>query len=113
MLRIIVNTLKNIGIQETNIITSENGKDGFDKFTKHKEGLNLILTDWNMPIMSGLDFVNKVREIDKDIKIVMITTESGKREVITALKAGVDNYIAKPFSAYLLREKLIPMLKNG
>lgn len=112
MLRIIVNTLKNIGIEETNIITSENGKEGFEKFTKNKNNLNLILTDWNMPIMNGLEFVNKVRNIDKDIKIVMITTESGKREVITALKAGVDNYIAKPFNAYLLREKLIPMLSK-
>jgi two-component system chemotaxis response regulator CheY len=61
-----------------------------------------------MPNMSGLELVKKIRAENKykDIPIIMITTEGGKKEVIIALKAGVNNYIVKPFTPQVLKEKL-------
>ena len=59
-----------------------------------------------MPNMNGLEFVNKIRENNKTIPIIMITTEGGKKEVISALKACVNGYIVKPFTPQLLKEKL-------
>ena len=102
MLRIISNTLKRVG--QENIVTAENGREGLDAF--NKESFDLIMTDWNMPVMDGLTFVKEVRKVNRDIPIVMITTEGGKTSVIEALKAGVNNYIVKPFTPQVLNEKL-------
>jgi len=106
MVRIIVNVLLRIGALKENILTAENGKEGYDVYKKNKEILNFILSDWNMPIMNGLDFIRLVRKEDNNIFIIMITTEGGKSEVITALKAGVNNYIVKPFTPQVLSDKL-------
>ena len=103
MLRIISNTLKRVGY--SNIVTAEDGEFGMAAY-KEQGPFDLILTDWNMPNMNGLQFVQWVRSRDKDIPIAMITTEGGKVEVITALKAGVNNYIVKPFTPQVLKEKL-------
>jgi two-component system chemotaxis response regulator CheY len=72
----------------------------------------MILTDWNMPNMNGLEFVKKLKLSDKtkNVPIIMITTEGGKPEVITALKAGVNNYIVKPFTPQILKEKLTAVM---
>jgi len=102
MLRIITNTLKRVGISD--IVTAEDGQDGLQKY--HERKPDIILTDWNMPVMNGLEFVKKIRDIDSDTPIVMITTEGGKSEVIRALKAGCSNYIVKPFTPQVLKEKL-------
>jgi len=109
MRRIIVNVLKEIGIIKTNIGEANDGKEGFEIFKKDK--WDIILTDWNMPNMNGLQFVQEVRKINKDIPIVMITTEGGKTEVVTALKNGVNNYIVKPFNAKTLKDKLKPLIQ--
>jgi two-component system chemotaxis response regulator CheY len=66
----------------------------------------IVITAWNMPNMNGLEFVKKVRAVNKKIPIIMVTTEGGKKEVIMALKAGVNNYIVKPFDKKTLKEKL-------
>jgi two-component system chemotaxis response regulator CheY len=102
MRRIIANTLKRIGI--TDIEEAANGQEGIEKYNQSKP--DLILTDWNMPEMNGLEFVKRIRRKDGETPIIMITTEGGKREVITALKAGVNNYIVKPFTPQVLKEKL-------
>ena len=102
MLRIITNTLARLGHKD--IVTAEDGLQGLEKFKDDK--FDIILTDWNMPNMDGLAFVKAVRKLNDDIPIVMITTEGGKAEVITALKAGVNNYVVKPFTAQVLKEKL-------
>ncbi|MGJ9178413.1 response regulator, partial [Campylobacter jejuni] len=71
----------------------------WDLLTKN-EDVKVLITDWNMPEMNGLELVKKVRAEKKyeDMPIIMVTTEGGKAEVITALKAGVNNYIVKPFT---------------
>ena len=111
MQRIISNTLKRLGIND--IVLADDGEDGWDKYNqiiKNGEELTAIFTDWNMPNMNGLEFVKKIRKVDDFIPIVMITTEGGKAEVITALKAGVNNYIVKPFTPQVLKEKIQSIL---
>jgi len=106
MRRIIKNTLIRLGIQEKEILEAEDGIEAYEKYIQNKDNIDTILTDWNMPNMNGLELVNKIRKDNKNVKIVMITTEGGKKEVITALKAGVNNYIVKPFTPQVLKEKL-------
>ena len=66
---------------------------------------DLALVDWNMPNMDGITLVRKVRETDKQLPLIMVTTEAEKRRVIEAIKAGVHNYVVKPFTAQTLAEK--------
>ena len=107
------------------IDTHCHGAGGFDTNDAVEDGLkawkllteghyDIILTDWNMPNMNGLELVKKVRSEGTHQKtpIIMITTEGGKGEVITALKAGVNNYIVKPFNAEVLKEKLDGVIKK-
>lgn len=112
MRRIIGNVVQQLGHTKEDFDEAE---DGLKAWKLLNEGqYDVILTDWNMPNMNGLDLVKKVRSEGAHQKtpIIMITTEGGKGEVITALKAGVNNYIVKPFSADVLKEKLDGVLKK-
>lgn len=102
MVRIIVNTLQRNGFRK--ISQAYNGKEALELHKKNN--FDIIFTDWNMPVMNGLDLVKEIRKNDKDTTIIMITTEGGKTEVITALKSGVNNYIIKPFDQTTLSKKL-------
>ncbi len=105
MRRIIKNTLQRLGYED--ILEAEHGLQAWE-IMDSVEGIKVLITDWNMPEMNGLDLVKKVRADGRftDIPIIMVTTEGGKAEVITALKAGVNNYIVKPFTPQVLKEKL-------
>ncbi|MBN2712917.1 MAG: response regulator [Planctomycetes bacterium] len=107
MRRIITNSLKTMG-QET-VVEAGDGIEGLAQL-KANADVGLILTDWNMPNMNGLEFLTKVRETNKDVPIVMITTEAEKQNVVTAIKAGANNYIVKPFTPDVLQEKLNPFI---
>ena len=106
-LRIIGNVVGQLGHEHD---TALDGVKALALYTKNNN-YDVILTDWNMPNMNGLELVKKIREINKKIPIVMITTEGGKGEVITALKAGVNNYVVKPFNAETLKDKLSNVMK--
>lgn len=67
---------------------------------------DLMLVDWNMPNMDGLSLVKAVRQTDKDLPIIMCTTEAEKTRVLEAIKAGVNNYVVKPFTAETMAEKI-------
>ena len=67
---------------------------------------DLVLLDWNMPNMDGITLVRKVRESDKALPMIMVSTEAEKSRVVQALKAGVNNYVVKPFTAETLAEKI-------
>ncbi|MEM9165966.1 MAG: response regulator [Planctomycetota bacterium] len=67
---------------------------------------DLMLVDWNMPIMDGLTFVKAIRTQDKTTPIIMVTTESEKARVIEAIKAGVNNYVVKPFTPDVLSQRI-------
>lgn len=110
MRRIIKNTLSRLGYTE--ILEAEDGAKAWEIMSDKNSGVGILITDWNMPEMNGLELVKKVRgeERYKDCPIIMVTTEGGKSEVITALKAGVNNYIVKPFTPQVLKEKLEAVL---
>lgn len=72
----------------------------------HPGGFDLMIVDWNMPNMNGLELVTKVRQSDKKTLIMMATTESEKDRVMDAIKAGVNNYIVKPFTPEILIDKV-------
>ncbi|MFT5659689.1 MAG: two-component system chemotaxis response regulator CheY [Sulfurimonas sp.] len=105
MRRIIKNTLARLGYKD--ILEGADGVEGWNQMDSNPD-IEMLITDWNMPEMNGLELVKKVRADArfKDVPIIMVTTEGGKGEVITALKAGVNNYIVKPFTPQVLKEKL-------
>lgn len=105
MRRIIKNTLARLGHKD--IIEGADGVEGWSALDSNPD-VDMLITDWNMPEMNGLELVKKVRADSRftDLPIIMVTTEGGKAEVITALKAGVNNYIVKPFTPQVLKEKL-------
>ncbi|MCP4581287.1 MAG: response regulator [candidate division Zixibacteria bacterium] len=110
MRRIIVNTLKRAGFE--NVAEATDGKDALAKLKTDQFGF--VITDWNMPEMDGLTFVNTVRG-DPDFKslpILMVTTRSVKEDIIEAMKAGVNNYIVKPFTPETLAEKINQVLAS-
>ena len=105
MRRIIKNTLARLGHKD--ILEGGDGIEGWNALNSNPD-IDMLITDWNMPEMNGLELVKKVRADSRftDLPIIMVTTEGGKAEVITALKAGVNNYIVKPFTPQVLKEKL-------
>jgi len=109
MRRIIKNTLQRLGFND--VLEAEHGVEAW-QIMERTPDINVLITDWNMPEMNGLDLVRKVRAEKKyeNIPIIMVTTEGGKREVITAIKEGVNNYIVKPFTPQVLKEKLEDVL---
>ncbi len=110
MRRIIVNTLKRAGYDD--VTEAADGKDALAKMQIDK--FNFVITDWNMPNMDGLTFVNKLRG-DPDTKtlpILMVTTRSVKDDIVSALKAGVNNYVVKPFTPDTIKEKINDVLSN-
>ena len=112
MRRIIGNVVQQLGFKKEDFDEAEDGVKAWKLLGESK--YDVILTDWNMPNMNGLELVKKTRGEGEHMKtpIIMITTEGGKGEVITALKAGVNNYIVKPFNAEILKEKLDGVLKK-
>ena len=113
MRRIISKSLIELSIDPEDITHAVDGLDALEKL-KLANSFDLILTDWNMPEMNGLELVNKLRKIPESARtpIVMITTEGNKKDVIEALKSGVNNYILKPFTSETLKVKLLPVLSG-
>ena len=105
MRRIVFNTLKRLGYND--IEEAENGAEALERL-KSVEGVNFVVTDWNMPVMDGLALVQEIRgtpEYEK-IPILMVTTRSVKDDIIEAMKAGVNNYVVKPFTPEVLKGKI-------
>jgi two-component system chemotaxis response regulator CheY len=104
MRRIVKGVLKQLGFN--NIIEAGDGDTALEELKK--ENIGLIVSDWNMPKMSGLDLLKAVRgnEKFKSIPFIMVTAEGQKESVIEAVKSGVSNYIVKPFTPETLNEKL-------
>lgn len=102
--RIIINALAALGFGK--ITEAKDGMEALDKM--EIEQFDMIFTDWNMPLMNGLEFVQTIKTQDrfKNIPIIMVTTRGNKEDIIDALKARVDNYIVKPFTPSHLKEKI-------
>jgi two-component system, chemotaxis family, chemotaxis protein CheY len=97
MRRILVNTVIKAGYSD--VKEAEDGRDGLAKLMAGQ--YDLLMTDWNMPNMNGLELVQAVRleEKLKTIPILMVTTRNMKEDIVNAIKAGVNGYIVKPFDA--------------
>jgi two-component system chemotaxis response regulator CheY len=108
MLRIIRNLLKQIGFN--NVDEATDGKAALEKMQQRRYGL--VISDWNMEPMTGLELLKEVRADDKlrPTPFIMITAESKTENVIAAKEAGVNNYIVKPFNAATLKTKLTSVL---
>lgn len=104
MRRIVKNLLRQLGYEH--IDEAEDGEQAFSKLQNGDYGF--VVSDWNMPNMDGLELLKKVRS-DPDLKelpILMVTAEAEKEKVITAIQAGVNNYVVKPFTGEILKEKM-------
>ena len=96
------NTLATMGL--TDIIEAADGLEALGILETTRP--DLVLVDWNMPKMDGITMIRKVRETDETLPMIMVTTEAEKSRVMEALKAGVNNYVVKPFTAETLSEKI-------
>lgn len=110
MRRIIKNLLKEIGYE--NVDEAEDGDVALDKLKGG--GFDFVVSDWNMPNMTGLDLLKAVRAEAgiKDIPFLMVTAEAAKENIVLAVEAGVNNYIVKPFTAAVLKEKIGKILEK-
>lgn len=110
MLRIVRNLLKQLGFN--NVDEASDGSQAFDMVKKKDYGL--IISDWNMEPMTGLDLLKSIRGSEgasyQNVKFIMVTAESKTENVVMAKQAGVNNYIVKPFNAETLKTKMSAVL---
>lgn len=104
MRRILTRIVEKLGMTVTE---ASNGEEGIDQLRK-LDGAEVVLVDWNMPVMTGIEFVKRIRQDEKlgRQKIIMVTTETEPKQMARALLAGVDEYVMKPFDSGILVEKL-------
>jgi two-component system, chemotaxis family, chemotaxis protein CheY len=110
MRKVIRNLLKQGGFE--NIVEAEDGVAALKVLQSQK--VDFVISDWNMPNMSGLELLKAVRGSDdlKELPFLMVTAEALKDNVVAAVKAGVSNYIVKPFTAEVLTEKIEKIVKS-
>lgn len=103
MRRIVVNSLNRIGFADC--VEAGDGTEALDLFNA---SVDFVITDWNMPTMSGLEFVKALRSRDDGtrVPILMVTTRSVREDIVQAAQAGVNNYVVKPFTPQVLKEKI-------
>jgi two-component system chemotaxis response regulator CheY len=108
MRRIIANTLKKIGCED--IVEAGNGAEGLQQIGAG--GVEFVVTDWNMPIMNGLEFVRQLRGIAAmaQVPVLMVTTNAEHSDIAGAKEAGVNDYVVKPFTPDALKEKMNALL---
>lgn len=110
MRRIILNSLQGIGYSD--VVEAGDGRQALDRF---HPGIGFIITDWNMPVMSGVEFARQLRARPdgQTVPILMVTTRSSREDIIAAVEAGVNNYILKPFTPQVLKEKIDLLLQDA
>ena len=104
MRRIVKNLLRDLGFTNT-----QEADDGTTALPMLQNGqFDFLVTDWNMPGMSGLDLLKKVRADErlKDMPVLMVTAEAKRDQIVAAAQAGVSGYVVKPFTAAVLKEKI-------
>lgn len=109
MRRIIINTLTKLGYSDFH--EASNGREGIERLAGHV--VDMVITDWNMPEMSGLDFIRALRANDatKQLPVLMVTTNAAQEDIVQALQAGVNNYVVKPFTPDTIKDKIEAVLK--
>jgi len=102
MRKIILRSLQAVGVKD--VAEAADGQEAIALFAPGK--FDLVLTDWNMPGMNGLELLKAIRAQDTTIPVIMVTTEAEKSRILEAIQAGVTDYLVKPFQPDALREKL-------
>ncbi|MBI6954789.1 MULTISPECIES: chemotaxis response regulator CheY [Pseudomonas] len=104
MRRIIKNLLRDLGF--TNVKEADDGNTALPMLTS--EHFDFLVTDWNMPGMTGIDLLRAVRADErlKHLPVLMVTAEAKREQIIEAAQAGVNGYVVKPFTALALKEKI-------
>jgi two-component system chemotaxis response regulator CheY len=104
MRRIVKNLLRDLGF--TNTVEADDGQTALPIL--EAGGIDFLVTDWNMPGMTGIDLLKAVRANPKlvDMPVLMVTAEAKKEQIIMAAQAGVNGYVIKPFTAGTLKEKI-------
>lgn len=108
MRRIVVNSLQRIGFNEY-----VEAADGVEALMKFDQSIQFVITDWNMPNMSGTELAKALRSRDdagKTVPVLMVTARSVRDDILVAMEAGVNNYIVKPFTPQVLKEKIDALL---
>lgn len=109
MRRIVKNILKQLGFG--NVDEAENGQEALQKLRADTFGF--VVSDWNMPIMTGIEMLRAIRADEKlkTIPVLMVTAEAQQNNLIEAVQAGLSNYIVKPFTAETMQEKIGKIFK--
>lgn len=102
MRKIVIRALNSVGCTDTT--EAADGQQALAVF--QEQAFDIVLTDWNMPNKSGLELTREIRALGSQVPIFMITTEAEKSRVLEAIRAGVSDYLVKPFTADALRQKL-------
>ena len=109
MRRIAIQMVKRIGYSD--VVEAGDGQEALERLQAEGD-VGLVLTDWNMPIMNGLELVQAIRANPNfaDLPILMVTTRNMKQDIIAAMKAGVNNYVTKPFDPPTIKAKIDKVL---
>jgi two-component system chemotaxis response regulator CheY len=110
MRKIVERSLRQAGLDLQQVLEASNGLEALSMAKNHP--VDLILSDINMPMMDGLEFVRELRSIDaaRRVPVIMVTTEAGEAHVVQALSSGASGYIRKPFTPEQIKERIIPLL---
>jgi two-component system chemotaxis response regulator CheY len=104
MRRIVKNILRQLGLN--NVVEADDGTTAWDVLNRDK--IDFVISDWNMPQMTGIDLLRKVRGSEEfaDLPFLMVTAEAQQENIIEAVQAKVSNYIVKPFTAEVMKQKI-------
>lgn len=106
------NVLSQMGYED--IVEAEDGEHAIHQMKVHDFAIDLILCDWNMPKMNGIEFVRKIRSVEnlQKIPIIMVTTEAEQTKVVEALQSGAKGYVVKPFTPDILKDKIRQIINS-
>ncbi|HTP45228.1 MAG TPA: response regulator [Candidatus Acidoferrales bacterium] len=113
MRKIVERALRQAGLEINEVLEASNGAEALVEV--QKGSLDIILSDINMPVMDGLEFLRNLAKLDagKGVPVVMITTEGSEARVVEALSVGAKGYIRKPFTPEQVKERVTPLIGSG
>jgi two-component system, chemotaxis family, chemotaxis protein CheY len=110
VMRTVREMLRDMGVRQS--YWANDGKQALEFVERHGGALHLIIADWNMPKMTGIELLTRVRETNPDIGFLLLTGRADAESVLQAREQGVSGYMCKPFSAEQLRAKLVILAKH-
>jgi len=111
MRKILARALRQAGIDPLTVLEAGSGVEALDLLSRN--AVDLIVSDINIPCMDGLEFLRQIQTRHAGIPVVVVTTESGAEYVKAAIRAGVQAYLRKPFTADQIKDRVLPLLQNA